>query len=248
MRAGIGTKRVSGGTASRCRRARALSVYGTRSGPASSSRSATTISATAAPIPERAPRSGVTSIATVGRAVGGTEGCYHTSAGTLYLQSADERAPRRSGGSHVTVPAELPMTLVQTWGRSVQHDDSHDAVSRRLSRRAALQLGAGVGATAMAAPYLAHLGRRHARSRRRRRAAHVRAGTQLARSADRHPRAMGCERSAPQAGADLRRIRRRRSSCTTPEPRTTSPTTQACAGASSPTRPRASTSTSRTTG
>ena len=83
MRAGIGTKRVSGGTASRCRRARVLSVYGTRSGPASSARSATTISATAAPMPERAPSSGVTSIATVGRAVGATEGCYHTSPGTL---------------------------------------------------------------------------------------------------------------------------------------------------------------------
>ncbi len=50
------------------------------------------------------------------------------------------------------------MTLVESWGRSVQHDDSHDAVARLLSRRAALQLGAGVGATAMAAPYLAHLG------------------------------------------------------------------------------------------
>jgi hypothetical protein len=50
------------------------------------------------------------------------------------------------------------MTLVESWGRSV-HDDSRDEVARRLSRRAALQLGAGVGATAVAAPYLAHLGR-----------------------------------------------------------------------------------------
>ncbi len=49
------------------------------------------------------------------------------------------------------------MTSVQTEGRSVQHDDSHGAVSRRFSRRAALQLGAGAGATAIAAPYLAHL-------------------------------------------------------------------------------------------
>ena len=37
-RAGIGTKRVSGGSSARWRRARALSVYGTRSGPASSTR------------------------------------------------------------------------------------------------------------------------------------------------------------------------------------------------------------------
>ncbi len=40
----------------------------------------------------------------------------------------------------------------------MQHDDSHDEVARRLSRRAALQLGAGVGAAAVAAPYVAHLG------------------------------------------------------------------------------------------
>jgi hypothetical protein len=51
------------------------------------------------------------------------------------------------------------MTLVESWGRSVQHDDSHGAVSRRLSRRAALQLGAGASAAAVAAPYLAHRGR-----------------------------------------------------------------------------------------
>jgi N-acetylmuramoyl-L-alanine amidase len=37
----------------------------------------------------------------------------------------------------------------------VQHDDSHDDVSRRMTRRAALQLGAGAGAAAVAAPYLA---------------------------------------------------------------------------------------------
>jgi hypothetical protein len=43
-----------------------LSVYGTRSGPAAIAPSAVTISATAAPIPLRAPKSGVTSIATVG--------------------------------------------------------------------------------------------------------------------------------------------------------------------------------------
>ncbi len=40
----------------------------------------------------------------------------------------------------------------------MQHDDSHDDVARRLTRRAALQLGAGVGAAAVAAPYLAHRG------------------------------------------------------------------------------------------
>ena len=81
-------------------RARVLSVYGTRSGPAESARKAVTISATAAPMPERVPSSGVTSIATVGRAVGDTEGCYHTSPGTLYLRKW----------------AELPMTLVGAGG------------------------------------------------------------------------------------------------------------------------------------
>ena len=83
IRAGIGTNRVLVGTASRCSRARMLSVYGISSGPASSARNARTISATAAPMPERAPSSGVTSIATVGRTVGDTAGCYHTSTGTL---------------------------------------------------------------------------------------------------------------------------------------------------------------------
>jgi hypothetical protein len=44
----------------------------------------------------------------------------------------------------------------------VQHDDSHDDVSRRLTRRAALQLGAGAGVAAVAAPYLArHAGGAH---------------------------------------------------------------------------------------
>jgi len=38
------------------------------------------------------------------------------------------------------------------------HDDSHDRVSRRLTRRAALQLGAGAGVAAVAAPYVAHVG------------------------------------------------------------------------------------------
>ena len=71
----------------------------------------------------------MTSIATVGRAVGDTEGCYHTSPGTLYLRKR----------------AELPMTLVESWGRSVQHDDSHD---RRFSsldspRRVAARRGRG---------------------------------------------------------------------------------------------------------
>jgi N-acetylmuramoyl-L-alanine amidase len=39
----------------------------------------------------------------------------------------------------------------------VQHEDSHDIVARRLTRRAALQLGAGAGVAAVAAPYVAHL-------------------------------------------------------------------------------------------
>ena len=51
---GSGRTACRRGTSSRCRRARVLSVYGTRSGPASSARSAATISATAAPMPERA--------------------------------------------------------------------------------------------------------------------------------------------------------------------------------------------------
>ena len=63
-----------------------LSVNGTSSGAASSALSAVMISATAFPMPLRAPSNGVTSIATVGRAVGATEGCYHTSTGTLYLR------------------------------------------------------------------------------------------------------------------------------------------------------------------
>ena len=45
------------------------------------------------------------------------------------------------------------MTLVESG--PVQHDDSRDSVSRRLTRRAALQLGAGAGAAAVAAPYVA---------------------------------------------------------------------------------------------
>jgi hypothetical protein len=49
------------------------------------------------------------------------------------------------------------MTLVESWGRSVQHDHSHDRVSRRVTRRAALQLGAGAGVAAVAAPYVARL-------------------------------------------------------------------------------------------
>jgi len=48
------------------------------------------------------------------------------------------------------------MTLVQL-GEEVQQDDRHDDVSRRLTRRAALQLGAGAGAAAVAAPYLARM-------------------------------------------------------------------------------------------
>jgi hypothetical protein len=36
-------------------------------------------------------------------------------------------------------------------------EHSHDIVSRRLTRRAALQLGAGAGVAAVAAPYVAHL-------------------------------------------------------------------------------------------
>ena len=37
----------------------------------------------------------------------------------------------------------------------MQHDDSHNRVSRELTRRAALQLGAGAGAAAVAAPFVA---------------------------------------------------------------------------------------------
>ncbi len=37
----------------------------------------------------------------------------------------------------------------------MQHDDSHDRASRRVTRRAALQLGAGAGVAAVAAPYVA---------------------------------------------------------------------------------------------
>ncbi len=37
------------------------------------------------------------------------------------------------------------------------HEHSHDIVSRRLTRRAALQLGAGAGVVAVVAPYVAHL-------------------------------------------------------------------------------------------
>ena len=50
-----------------------------------------------------------------------------------------------------------PMTLVESWGRSVRNDDSHDRVAHRITRRAALQLGAGAGAAAVAAPYVARL-------------------------------------------------------------------------------------------
>jgi hypothetical protein len=51
------------------------------------------------------------------------------------------------------------MTLVESWGRSVQHYDSRGIISRSLTRRAALQLGAGAGAAAVAAPYIARLTR-----------------------------------------------------------------------------------------
>ena len=43
------------------------------------------------------------------------------------------------------------MTLVESWGRSVQHEHSHDCISGRVTRRAALQLGAGAGVAAVAA-------------------------------------------------------------------------------------------------
>ena len=50
------------------------------------------------------------------------------------------------------------MTLVESWGRSV-HDDSHDRDSRHVTRRAALQLGAGAGVVALVAPYVTrHVG------------------------------------------------------------------------------------------
>jgi len=49
------------------------------------------------------------------------------------------------------------MTLVESWGRSVQHEDSHDRVSPRVTRRAALQLGAGASVAAVAAPYVARV-------------------------------------------------------------------------------------------
>ena len=73
-RAGHGTNRVPGGTSSRIVRARRLSVKGTSAGAASSASSALMISPTAFPIPLRAPSNGVTSIATEGRATGGTAG------------------------------------------------------------------------------------------------------------------------------------------------------------------------------
>ncbi len=61
------------------------------------------------------------------------------------------------------------MTLVESWGRSVEHDDSQNDVSRsdvsrRVTRRAALQIGAGTGVAAIAAPYVARFSRGEARA------------------------------------------------------------------------------------
>ena len=50
------------------------------------------------------------------------------------------------------------MTLVERWGRSVSHDESYRSRTALVTRRAALQLGAGAGAAAIAAPYLAPVG------------------------------------------------------------------------------------------
>ncbi len=50
------------------------------------------------------------------------------------------------------------MSLVESWGRYVRNDDSNSSPSGRLTRRAALQLGAGASAMAVAAPYVTHLG------------------------------------------------------------------------------------------
>ena len=49
------------------------------------------------------------------------------------------------------------MTLVESWGRSVRHDDSQYRDVRRVTRRAALQIGAGAGVAAVASPYVARL-------------------------------------------------------------------------------------------
>ena len=78
---------------------------------------------------------------------------------------------------------------------SAHDDESHDEVARRLSRRAALQLGAGASAAAVAAPYVAQLSRAAPAARRsRRRASTVRARSELACTADRDAGEVGRER------------------------------------------------------
>ena len=188
-------------------------------------------------MPVRAPSSGVTSIATVGRAVGGTEGCYHTWTGTLYLR---KRA----------VNCDAPMTLVESWGRSVRARRQPRSGSRRLTRRAALQLGAGC--------------RRGGGRRAVRRAASAESPGAVDLTGDGPPffapvhdwpvpsivtRAQwGANESTAQDRAKLRRVDREDRRAPHRHARTTSPTTRACVAASSRTRRRASTSTSRTTG
>jgi len=54
------------------------------------------------------------------------------------------------------------MTLDERGGRSVRHDDSHSRDVRRVTRRAALQIGAGAVAAAVAAPIVARLSGRTA--------------------------------------------------------------------------------------
>ena len=97
------------------------------------------------------------------------------------------------------------MTLVESWGRSVQHDDSHDRVSRRLTRRAALQLGAGAGVAAVAAPYVARHSAARARVDLARRAAHVRGRCSNWPVPPIVTRAQwGANEASAQAGSDLR--------------------------------------------
>ncbi len=85
------------------------------------------------------------------------------------------------------------------------HDDNRDRVPRRVTRRAALQLGAGAGVAAVAAPYLVrHSGRRAAPSISATPDPLFAPMLDLAGAADRHARAMGCERGLAQARSDLR--------------------------------------------
>ena len=56
------------------------------------------------------------------------------------------------------------MTLVESWGRSVARRQPRSRCSSRDSARAALQLGAGAGVAAVAAPYVARRSRWRARA------------------------------------------------------------------------------------